>query len=161
MNYNSAPINYSTIPLDVSVLLFSGAVLFGSRALGVGRSTSDYDIAISHKALNTLLADIEIDIVTSPLQKHFDIIPKTGSNYIIKGIKLNKDIADIIVLEHQSDVDNFITINAAVLASSSLLLLKDKKIRTKAYKKAMLANGMIRTRFYHRWFIKDYYESHN
>ena len=150
--YHSAPKNYGKVDFSVNKLLFAGGVLFGSRALNVETADSDYDIAILHSNLNTLLSSSPIKLVIVPLENHFEVVPPYGHNYLIKGLEFTEGPVDIIVLEHQEHLDMIRKSTGTVLQSTSNLLLKDKDIRRLVYMKAMKQHGFGKPSLFRRLY---------
>jgi hypothetical protein len=124
-------------------LRFSGAVEFGSRALGVENPrSSDYDFAITaetYLSLRTTPGFNENRSVNMGL--YFPIVPPTGLNYLVKAWIGNSQL-DLLVLEHSSSLD---TIRKAVKSISTHPKTKliYKPYRIKVYQEALADNGWV------------------
>lgn len=155
MNYNGqSNTNTNTnVPIPHDKLTFIGGVLFGSRAISAATRNSDYDYAVQHSVLETLLENELISINTEKLTDCFDVVPGSGNNYLIKSIKFEGVLVDLVVLEHKKHVDMFRTITEIVKENHSKILLKNKDYRAKAYKSAMLKAGFVRNGYLRRlWY---------
>ena len=122
----------------IAALKFSGAVEFGSRALGVHRERSDYDFAILESTYLKLFPNC--DIVRIPISEYFKISPGYGQNYLKKHSLV--DNIDIIVLEHQEHLD---IVRKAVeeLKTLPTYFLEDRSLRISLYEKSLEARGFI------------------
>jgi len=131
-------------PLTPESILFSGGVMFGSRALGVDKHHSDYDIAICKANFKALVADRDIPFSTYPIDDYFEVVPPSGDNNLLKYRDYKTgDSIDIVVLEHQHDVD-IMRAAIAELRLSPKSELTPKHWRITAFEKALLKLGHIR-----------------
>ena len=142
--------------VDPDAILFAGAVPFGSRALGVSTKSSDYDFAIL-KSNYEAMYDTALEN-RYPLKNYFKVVPKSGNNYMAIHSTKDGTKVDILVLEHQSDVD--IVRDAIKLVKRRYIssFLCAKTARIEAYEKALLMLG-FRTRWpvaICRWLSKHF-----
>lgn len=119
----------------IAALRFSGAVEFGSRALGVHSEHSDYDFAILKS--NYLKLFPNCDLAEIRRDNYFKIKPGYGHNYLKK-----RNNIDILVLEHQEHLD---TVRKAVeeLKTLPTYFLEDKPLRISLYEKSLEVHGFI------------------
>lgn len=118
-------------------LISSGAVLFGSAALGVATDSSDTDYVVLRKNFDTT------NLQECCISKYFKVTPATGYNTMAVKVHVgNNSFIDILILEHQSDLD---IVQNAVAALSKLpkYMLLDKYIRIKLFEKALLHYGFM------------------
>jgi len=121
--------------LTPSKLLFAGAVLFGSRALGVNEEDADYDFAIYYNNFKNLVDGKHPEF---PIKDYFTVIPN-GKAFLVRIVEFEADI-DIVVLR---DINDLTTIKRSIdeLKNIDSRKLKHKKFRVKEYEKALLRNG--------------------
>jgi len=123
--------------LSVTQLEFSGAVLFGSKALGVENSHSDVDMAIVAHNYYTLEKSFTSNVIQRPLDQYLNVYPPKGNNFMVRQ-KTSDPRIDLLVLENQSDVD---IVQRAVEMIKDKPYLEHKRHRCYYYEQALLSLG--------------------
>ena len=146
MSFNAKP-PPTIYDIHIASLLFSGAVEFGSRPLGVATKDSDYDFAILRsnyvKLMENRLLPEEINI-----KKHFTVVPKKGLNTIVTSIKIKDEkTLDLLILERQEDIDTIKISIDYIKSKYSSEILSNKQLRINLYASALLSHGFKTTNY--------------
>ena len=133
-----------TYCITTSKLLLSGAVEFGSRALGISTRNSDYDFAILRVNYETLLGEEEY--LELPPDKYFKVVPPGGKSSLVAGIPLKEGTTlDLLVVEKKEYLD---IIKEAIKYMKSTYrkdILKYKNLRIDLCEAELLHRGFIKT----------------
>ena len=128
-----------TDTINIAKLRFSGAVEIGSKALGVSTEHSDNDFVMLrkhfHELTNGLYEKDELSI-----NNYFTVYPKTGKNTMIHKMWTDDGLTDILLLEHESDLE---IVRSAMesLKRFSKSVLSNKCQRIALFEEALLARG--------------------
>lgn len=139
---SSVGVKTSVVHLASSALEFMGAVPFGSRALNVHNTRSDYDYVILKSVFSTYIEsnpDFEYRTITTDLSNYFKIAPKTGDNLHIR-FRSNQEY-DLLLLENSSDIEIVKQAVENLNNKHSKMKLKNKKFRVAAYQQELLTLG--------------------
>ena len=125
--------------INIAKLRFAGAVEIGSKALGVNTEHSDNDFVMLrkhfHELTNGLYEKDELSI-----NNYFTAYPKTGNNTMIHKMWTGDGLTDILLLEHESDLD--IVRNAMEsIKHFPKLVLSNKSQRIALFEEALLVRG--------------------
>lgn len=116
------------------------AVLYGSRALGINYSNSDYDIALSyesHKHIHSWLLSANIRVSTNT--DYFTSVPEAGYHTFFQH-NASDFKADIIFVHNDEDLD-VIRSSVRDLQSIPEYMLAHKPFRIEAYNRALQHRG--------------------
>ena len=137
----SGPTNSKSQTIDIlQILKDPGAVLYGSRALGVNHQKSDYDIALSyesHKHIYSWLLSANIVAITNI--DYFTSVPEAGYHTFFQ-YYANDFKTDIIFVHNDEDLD-VISSSVRDLQSIPAYMLAHKTFRIEAYNRALQHRG--------------------
>lgn len=137
----SQPTKSKAEAFDVNQLLKEpGAVLYGSRALGINYQNSDYDIALSyesHKHIYSWL--LSANIIASTNIDYFTSVPEAGYHTFFQH-HTNDFKTDIIFVHNDEDLD-VIRSSVRDLQSIPTYMLANKPFRIEAYNRALQHRG--------------------
>lgn len=158
MSIFDGPYAYTNPPISIAALRFSGAVEFGSRALGVASKYSDYDFAILRANFNNLFENNMPD--EFPIKNYFRVIPPKGNNTLAHKVKTDdNNYVDLLVLEHQEHLDMLKNaINSIKYNPKYSPWMYDKVKRIRIFEDALSDAGFI-TRWPVRlsnWILKTF-----
>ena len=125
--------------INIAKLRFAGAIEIGSKALGVGTSYSDNDFVILRKHFHELTNGLyEKDELA--INNYFTAYPKTGNNTMLNKLYTEDGLTDILLLEHESDLE---TVRDAMSAVKHFpkSVLANKSQRIALFEEALLARG--------------------
>lgn len=128
--------------LSIDALKFTGAVEFGSRALGVSATNYvDHDVAVTREIADKILETRDGYRVCC-IDDYFNVVPKSEGNYLIRGLYNHGDSneIDLLVLENQSDLD-IVKKSVEDIKNLDKMFLQVKSNRIEAYQKALKKNG--------------------
>ena len=128
--------------LSIDALRFTGAVEFGSRALGVSATNyADHDVAVTREIAGKIL-ETKDGYSVCCIDDYFNVVPKSEGNYLIRGLYSHGDSneIDLLVLENQSDLD-IVKKSVEDIKGLDRMFLQVKSNRIKAYQKALKKNG--------------------
>ena len=139
--YRTPHPNPKSQDIDISQILKDpGAVLYGSRALGVNHQKSDYDIALSyesHKHIYSWL--VSANITASSNIDYFTSVPEAGYHTFFQHHSSDFK-ADIIFVHNDEDLD-VIRSSVRDLQSIPAYMLAHKTFRIEAYNRALQHRG--------------------
>lgn len=151
----SQPTNSKAQTFDISPILKTpGAVLYGSRALGVNHQKSDYDIALSYEShkhiYSWLLSD---NIPASTNIDYFTSVPEAGYHTFFQ-LQISGFKTDIIFVHNDEDLD-VIRSSVRDLQSIPAYMLAHKQFRIEAYNRALQHRGWKPASHTTDWFIDN------
>lgn len=139
--YRTPHPNPKSQDIDISPILKEpGAVLYGSRALGVNHQKSDYDIALSyesHKHIYSWL--LAANITASSNIDYFTSVPEAGYHTFFQHHASDFKV-DIIFVHNDEDLD-VIRSSVRDLQSIPAYMLTNKSFRIEAYNRALQHRG--------------------
>ena len=120
------------------------AILIGSRALGVAKPNSDYDIVIPLSSIPTMLQERLDAGGDFSIERYFSKIPSLGRgwffNYVfVSGTKAN---VQVIVLENELDLEH-LQYAMEDLQKLPKYMLVEKHIRIAIFESALVHYGWI------------------
>ncbi len=120
------------------------ATLIGSRALGVAKPNSDYDIVIPLSSIPTMLQERLDSGGDFSIERYFSKIPSLGRgwffNYVfVSGTKAN---VQVIVLENELDLEH-LQYAMEDLQKLPKYMLVEKHIRIALFESALVHYGWI------------------
>ncbi|RLG71834.1 MAG: hypothetical protein DRO08_04150, partial [Thermoprotei archaeon] len=152
----------SADPITHDKLRFDGAVEVGSRALGVEKSSSDYDFAMLRTNFDNLVAGNNyINATAGDVSKYFNVVPAYSSCSLVVAYITGK--TDILLLEKQSHVD-IIRKSISDMRKLPKYLYQAKSRRIALYQAILLRNGFVHSDYKQRikylplrlfYFLKD------
>ena len=120
------------------------AILIGSRALGVAKPNSDYDIVIPLSSIPTMLQERLDTGGNFSIERYFSKIPSLGRGWFfdyvfVSGTKVN---VQVIVLENELDLEH-LQYAMEDLQKLPKYMLVEKHIRIALFESALVHYGWI------------------
>ena len=123
-------------------LLFSGAVMFGSRALEVSKAKSDYDFVMLKSNFYAMFKGENFNEL--PVENYFSVMPDDKEAFIILNLRINGNAkADLLVVKEQKSIEIVRDSIKYMKQTYRKDILSEKDLRIKLYEAELLHRGFV------------------